>query len=136
MGRYVAKQTIKLLISSGFVVAKSRVLLLGLTYKEDVADVRNTRSTDIIDELKSFSVHHLDVVDPVASKRDSLALYGFEPLDEPQGVYDAIIVAVAHSQVRELGQDFFDKHLVKNGVLMDIHSLYKNKLSGFVAWRL
>ena len=136
MGRYVAKQAVKLLISGGVVIGEARVLLMGLTYKEDVADVRNTRSVDIIDELRSFSVRHLDVVDPVASRLDAERLYGLRPEAEVSGRYDAVIVAVAHRQFRELGQEFFDEHLEAGGVLVDVHSLYKDKVSGFKTWRL
>ena len=135
MGRYVAKQTVKRLLSKGWGSANMRVLIMGLTYKEDVQDVRNTRAVDILDELRSFGIGCIDVMDPVASKRDSMALYGFEPKDEAEGTYDAIIVATAHGVFRSLGQDFFNQHLRPGGVLSDIYGVFRN-VKGFDSWRL
>ncbi len=135
MGRYVAKQTVKRLLNAGGDVSRMRILVMGLTYKEDVQDVRNTRSVDIINELRSFGINEVDIVDPVASKTDAMALYGIEPHDEANGLYDAIIVAVSHAQFRTLGQEFFDAHLRKGGVLSDVYSLFRS-VSGFNSWRL
>lgn len=135
MGRYVAKQTLKRLLADGADVRKLRILVLGLTYKANVADVRNARSVDIINELRSFGVERIDVVDPVASKADSLMLYGFEPQDEPHGVYDSIIVAVAHDRFRGLGDVFLRSHLRGGGVLTDVYGLF-GRVEGYNAWRL
>lgn len=135
MGYYVAKQTIKRLLDAGGDVSRMRILVMGLTYKEDVQDVRNTRSVDIINELRSFGIREVDIVDPVASKTDAKALYGIEPHDEPDGIYDAIVVAVSHAQFRTLGQAFFDAHLRKGGVLTDVYGLF-HSVNGFNSWRL
>ena len=135
MGRYVAKQTLKRLLTGGADVRKLRVLVMGMTYKANVADVRNTRAVDIIDELRSFGVGRVDVVDPVASKADSLALYGLEPQDEPHGVYDSIIVAVAHDRFRGLGAGFLRSHLRAGGVLTDVYGLF-GRVDGYNSWRL
>ncbi len=136
MGRYVAKQTIKMLIGNDVTIKEARILVMGLTYKENVSDVRNTRTVDIIDELRSFSVGKIDVVDPVASERDSLKLYGHAAQKEAEGVYDAIIVAVAHEEFRNLGQEFFNEHLQRKGVLVDIHGLYRKSVKDFCTFRL
>ncbi len=136
MGRYVASETVKRMLTGlSSDPTKARVLIMGLTYKEDVQDVRNTRSIDILSELKNFGISHIDVMDPVASKRDAEALYGFAPKDEPDGVYDAIVVATSHNCFKSLGQDFFDNHLRKGGVLTDIYGIFRN-IEGFKSWRL
>ncbi len=136
MGRYVAKQTVKMIAANGFDVKHARVLLMGVTYKENVTDVRNSRSIDIIDELRSFSVESIDVWDPVASAAECERNYGFVPLSIPEGKYEAIIVAVAHDAFRLLERDFFDAHLTENGILSDVHGLFRHKCDGICAWRL
>lgn len=135
MGLYVAQQTVKRILKNSRDMGGVRVMVMGLTYKENVADVRNTRTIDIVEELRSFEIKDIDVVDPVASKRDSEALYGFVPLDEPRGVYDAIIVAVTHREFLGLTQEFFDAHLIKGGVLTDVYGKFKD-ITGFNNWRL
>ena len=74
-------------------------------------------------------------MDPIASKRDAMALYGFEPMDAPNGVYDAVIVSTAHSCFRSLGQPFFNSHLRRGGVLTDVYCLFRH-VTGFDSWRL
>ena len=135
MGCYVAKETIKRLLDGGGDLSRMRILVMGLTYKENVPDVRNTRSVDIVNELRSFGIGEIDVVDPVASKTDAKTLYGIEPHDEAVGIYDAIVVAVSHTQFRTLGQEFFDAHLRKGGVLTDVYSLFRS-VNGFNIWSL
>ena len=135
MGCYVAKETIKRLLDGGGDLSRMRILVMGLTYKENVPDVRNTRSVDIVNELRSFGIGEIDVVDPVASKTDAKTSYGIEPHDEAAGIYDAIVVAVSHTQFRTLGQEFFDAHLRKGGVLTDVYSLFRS-VNGFNIWSL
>lgn len=135
IGCYVAKETIKRLLDGGGDLSRMRILVMGLTYKENVPDVRNTRSVDIVNELRSFGIGEIDVVDPVASKTDAKTLYGIEPHDEAAGIYDAIVVAVSHTQFRTLGQEFFDAHLRKGGVLTDVYSLFRS-VNGFNIWSL
>ncbi len=135
MGCYVAQETIKRLLDGGGDLSRMRILVMGLTYKEDVPDVRNTRSVDIVNELRSFGIGEIDIVDPVASKTDAKALYSIEPHDEAVGIYDAIVVAVSHAQFRTLGQEFFDAHLRKGSVLTDVYDLFRS-VNGFNIWSL
>ena len=103
MGHYVAHETIKLMIKRGMPIAGARTLVLGLTFKENCPDLRNTRVVDIVAELRSFGVR-VDVHDPWIDSAEAEHEYGIRPVTEPEaGVYDAIIVAVAHRQFRELG---------------------------------
>ncbi|WNK21619.1 Vi polysaccharide biosynthesis UDP-N-acetylglucosamine C-6 dehydrogenase TviB [Halomonas piscis] len=103
MGAYVASQLIKQMIKERIHVEGARVLVMGLTFKENCPDLRNTRVVDIIAELADYNVA-VDVFDPQVNKGEAEAEYGIRPVAEPQpGAYDAIVLAVAHREFRELG---------------------------------
>jgi UDP-N-acetyl-D-galactosamine dehydrogenase len=103
MGKYVAERVVKMLISAGKQVRNARVAVLGLTFKEDVPDLRNTRVIDIIAELADYGVQAA-VHDPMASPDEARRYYGLElqPLEALRGV-DAVVLAVLHRSYRELG---------------------------------
>ncbi|MEQ6917342.1 Vi polysaccharide biosynthesis UDP-N-acetylglucosamine C-6 dehydrogenase TviB [Halomonas aquatica] len=103
MGAYVAGQLVKQMIKRRIHVEGARVLVMGLTFKENCPDLRNTRVVDIIDELADYNVA-VDVYDPQVNKAEAEQAYGLRPIDHPRaGVYDAIILAVAHREFHELG---------------------------------
>ena len=105
MGAYVAGQVLKIMNQSHLRVCDSRVLVMGLTFKENCPDLRNTRVIDIISELQSYNVN-VDVYDPWVDIFEAEREYGLKPVEEPkQGSYDAIVLAVAHEQFRELGAE-------------------------------
>ena len=105
MGAYVAGQVFKVMNQSRLPVCDSRVLVMGLTFKENCPDIRNTRVIDIISELKSYNAN-VDVYDPWVDSVEAEHEYGLKPVEKPeQGVYDAIVLAVAHEQFRELGAE-------------------------------
>jgi UDP-N-acetyl-D-galactosamine dehydrogenase len=109
MGPYVAKQTIKLMIKKGIAVNNSNVLVLGITFKEDCPDIRNSRAIDIINELKSFSVN-VDVFDPWASADEVKNEYGIDLIckkEDVTTVYDAVILAVSHKEFLKIDLDDF-----------------------------
>lgn len=102
MGAYVAQQVIKAMIRKEVPCIQSRILVMGLTFKENCPDLRNTRVVDIIRELQDFNLT-VEVHDPWANPEEALAEYGLSLLLEPvAGQYDAIILAVAHRQFRTL----------------------------------
>ncbi|MEA1049003.1 Vi polysaccharide biosynthesis UDP-N-acetylglucosamine C-6 dehydrogenase TviB [Lamprobacter modestohalophilus] len=104
MGAYVVGQLIKAMTRRRIPIGDSRLLVLGLTFKENCPDLRNTRVVDIIDELKDYQCQ-VDVHDPWASAEEARDEYGIELTAQPaQGAYDAVIVAVAHDQFKALGQ--------------------------------
>lgn len=120
MGTYVASQLIKALARAGAPVHGSRVLVLGLTFKEDTPDLRNTRVIDVIRELEAYGVE-IDVHDPWADPQESLSLYGITMVDEPtQETYDAILIAVRHRQFREAGQTIREYGKTSGCVLYDL----------------
>ncbi|WP_148255201.1 Vi polysaccharide biosynthesis UDP-N-acetylglucosamine C-6 dehydrogenase TviB [Aidingimonas lacisalsi] len=103
MGAYVAGQLVKQMIKQRIHAQGARVLVLGLTFKENCPDLRNTRVIDIIRELADFDVT-VDVYDPHASVDDAVSQYGIRPVDYPQpAAYDAVILAVAHREFSDLG---------------------------------
>lgn len=105
MGAYIADEVIKLLIRKHISVADARVLVLGLTFKENCPDLRNTRVVDILAQFRSYDVR-ADVWDPWADPRHALREYGLELLQSPErSAYDAIVLAVAHREFAELGAD-------------------------------
>ena len=106
MGGYIAKQTVKRILAADKHLSQSRVLVLGFTFKENVSDVRNTKVADIVRELQSYRVN-VDVVDPHADPQEVKHEYQISLTDQPSGKYDAIIVAVAHHEYREMKESDF-----------------------------
>src|SRR5271154_1974441 len=103
MGPYVASQVIKAMVKKRIHVVGARVLILGLAFKENCPDLRNTRIVDFVRELKDFGVN-VDVSDPWVVPEDAKREYGIELVARPeQNAYDAIIIAVAHDDYRKLG---------------------------------
>lgn len=103
MGAYVAQRVIKLMAHKRLCIADARILVLGLTFKENCPDVRNTRVVDIVNELQSYQAQ-VEVYDPWVNAAEAQHEYGITPIAVPTpGSYDAIIVAVAHHQFKTLG---------------------------------
>ena len=103
MGAYVVTQLVKAMTQRRIHVQGARVLVMGLSFKENCPDLRNTRVVDIVKELAEYHVH-ADVYDPWASPAQAQHEYGITPIQQPeQHAYDAIIIAVAHQQFRDMG---------------------------------
>jgi UDP-N-acetyl-D-galactosamine dehydrogenase len=103
MGGYIADQVVRLMARQGINPVGARVLVLGLSFKENCPDLRNTRVMDIVDELKKFNAR-VDVHDPWADAAEAEHEYGLQIVARPEaGAYDAIVVAVGHHQFIELG---------------------------------
>lgn len=143
MGAYVANAAVKKMIEAGQAPKKSKVVILGLTFKENCPDTRNSKVNDIIKQLNTYEINPI-VVDPWASERDAMREYGVT-LTKFEDVKDAdcVIVAVAHKEFKALGLDDIKK-LYKSSsdeekVLLDVKGLYKVddlKKSGMKYWRL
>ncbi len=103
MGRYVASQLVKAMIRQQRSVENARILILGLTFKENCPDLRNTRVIDVIEELQAFTLN-VEVYDPWADSAEAEQEYGIKLLPQPEsGAYDAIVLAVAHREFQTLG---------------------------------
>ena len=128
MGAYIARKTVQMMIKKGKDVARSRVLVMGATFKENVEDIRNSKVADVIQELKNFSVN-VDIVDPHASSDELHHEYGFRltPPDKVRTDYDAVIVAVSHQPYLAMDEAYFQSIMADNAVLVDIKGLYRTR---------
>ncbi|MBK8363558.1 MAG: nucleotide sugar dehydrogenase [Bacteroidetes bacterium] len=135
MGFYVAKQTVKKIIALGKDVSKSKVLVLGATFKENVEDIRNSKVADVVKELISYGVT-VEVSDPRANSSELKLEYGFELTKNIGNDYDAVIIAVNHSEYKNFDETWFSKVLGKDGLIIDIKGIYKGKFSKTHYWSL
>ncbi|MCX5589875.1 Vi polysaccharide biosynthesis UDP-N-acetylglucosamine C-6 dehydrogenase TviB [Alcaligenes endophyticus] len=127
MGAYVASQLVKAMTKKRIQVQGARVLMLGLTFKENCPDLRNTRVIDIIQELKQYDVQ-VDVYDPWVDAEAAQREYGITPVQEPaQSTYDGIVIAVAHSEFAALGADGVRKLGRDEHVLYDLKYVFASK---------
>jgi UDP-N-acetyl-D-galactosamine dehydrogenase len=139
MGKFIAEQTIKQLIANGDQIKGAKVNVLGLTFKENCSDIRNSKVIDIVNELKEYGLD-VQVADPLASRDDawnghSLKLCEFDDLPKAQ----AIIVAVAHEDYINLQPDKIRSVIVDHGVIIDVKGAMNSALligMGFNIWRL
>jgi len=129
MGRYIASQVIKLMLKKRIHVAGSRVLIMGLTFKENCPDLRNTAVVNIIKELESYGAE-TDVFDPWADKREALQLYGVNMVDRFNShQYDAIVFAVAHHDFLQLTADEIHSVCREQSVIYDVKNVLKEGLA-------
>ena len=139
MGKFIAEQTIKHMIRGGSYIKGAKVNVLGLTFKENCGDLRNSKVIDIINELKSYGVE-VFVTDPQAKSDEAVHEYGVPllPWDElPRA--DAIVAAVAHKEFAGLSLEDFGKKLVKGGAFIDVKAAFDAKAivaAGYQLWRL
>ncbi len=129
MGSYVANEVSKLMTKKRIQIAEANILIMGLTFKEDCPDHRNTRVVDLVKEFKSFSCN-VDVYDPWVNKNQVNKEYKIKPIDEPiKGKYDAIVIAVAHNEFKSLTESQIRAYGKDNHILYDIKYLLKKNES-------
>lgn len=135
MGKYIAKEIIRSLLQ----MQKSnyKVNVLGLTFKENVSDIRNSKVVDLIEELNSFGVA-VDVFDPMADPEEVEREYGFKLKKlEDIGTADCVVLAVPHKNFLDRGESFMSNYLSKDGCLFDLKGIYrKSKISQKKYWSL
>ncbi len=120
MGAYVVSQLVKAMLKRRITVEGARVLVMGLTFKENCPDLRNTRIVDIVKELGEYNIQ-ADVYDPWVDVAEAQHEYGLTPIDAPkQGAYDAVIVGVAHEQFKAMGADAIRALGKKEHVIYDL----------------
>lgn len=139
MGKFIAEQTIKQMIAAGSYVKGARVNILGLTFKENCADLRNSKVIDVIQELRSYGVE-IAVHDPFADPEEALHEYGVRLLEwDDLTRADAIVAAVAHRQLLCLQVEDFQKKLIKGGSFIDVKASFNARNfedAGIKVWRL
>ena len=125
MGSYVADQVSKLMTKKRIHIVDANVLIMGLTFKENCPDLRNTRVVDLVEEFESFNCN-VDIYDPWVNKDEVVYEYNIRPIDAPiEGKYDAILLAVAHDEFKELSLDQIKSFGKDSHVLYDIKYLLK-----------
>ena len=129
MGEYVVSQLIKKMLKKRIHVEGSNVLVMGLTFKENCPDLRNTKVVDIVSELKEYNIN-VDISDPWCSNEDAKHEYGLSLVENIQdNHYDAIILAVGHNQFKELGAEVIRSYGKHKHVLYDLKYLLKQSES-------
>jgi UDP-N-acetyl-D-glucosamine/UDP-N-acetyl-D-galactosamine dehydrogenase len=125
MGRHVVDRVIKLMAKARKPIADANVLILGLAFKENCPDIRNTRVIDLVNEFRTYHTR-VDVHDPWVPHEDAQAEYGLQLVDTAprSGYYDAIVLAVAHDQFRELGVDGIRRFGKPDAVLFDVKHVF------------
>lgn len=135
MGAYVANKTVHLMVNARKEISKTRVLVMGATFKENVEDIRNSKVVDVIRELESFHVT-VDTIDPHASGVEFEHEYKLKLQASATGKYDAIIVAVNHHEYKNLSESYFETIAAENAVFIDLKGIYSNKINNLTYWSL
>jgi UDP-N-acetyl-D-glucosamine/UDP-N-acetyl-D-galactosamine dehydrogenase len=130
MSKHLATELVKGIIKTGINVLNSRGLIMGITFKENVSDIRNSKVADVVEELKSYGIK-VDVVDPLADADEVKHEYGIDLSKEPTGKYDAVILAVSHKNYASLSVDFFKEILKEKGLFFDVKGVFRKKADKF-----
>ena len=129
MGEYVVSRLIKLMLKNRLHVRESNILIMGLTFKENCPDLRNTRVVDIISELQTYGVN-IHVYDPWVDAEEAQAEYGIKPITTPEeGKYDAILLAVAHEQFKTMDIKQLRALGKSDAVIYDLKYLFPAELT-------
>lgn len=123
MGSYIASRVIKLMINKGIDVSRAKVLMMGLTFKENCPDLRNTRVVDIIHELNEYGIE-VDVYDPWVKKEEAESEYGVKIIAEPETQeYDGVVLAVAHNQFVAMSKEEIGALCKEKHIIFDVKSI-------------
>ncbi len=136
MPAFIAKKLVQMLIQRGKNPQSAKVLVMGFTFKENVADIRNSKVADLVRELMDFSIH-VHITDPLASPNEVAHEYRLTLIDNISNGYDAVIVAVNHNEYKSLTMDYFKSILNECSILVDLKGLYQPPTdNGMIYWRL
>ncbi|MEO6165996.1 MAG: nucleotide sugar dehydrogenase [Chitinophagales bacterium] len=135
MGPYIARRTVQMLTQLGKDPGKSKVLVMGATFKENITDLRNSKVVDLVNELKAFSLQ-VEVTDPHASGDEVLKQYGFSLVKNIAADYDAVILAVNHREFSKLEETYFLSITKPNALFMDVKGVFRKKITKMTYWSL
>jgi UDP-N-acetyl-D-galactosamine dehydrogenase len=138
MPGHIAKRLAQKLIKRGKSPQESRVLVMGVTFKENVSDIRNSKVADLVRELMQYSIN-VHMVDPYASPNEFAHEYGLTLMDQPSKGYDAVIVAVNHKEYEQYDLSYFKSLMNNDPILLDLKGVYQPavvKKNGLAYWRL
>jgi len=128
MGQFVAQETVKRMLKKDIAVKNANVLVLGITFKENCPDIRNSRAIDVVRELQDYQMN-VDVYDPWASKEEVKEEYGLDLLSDIKDSnvkYDAVLAVVAHKEFKDLD---IDKYTNDNALIYDVKAIYPKEKS-------
>jgi UDP-N-acetyl-D-galactosamine dehydrogenase len=135
MSYHVVRKTVQLISQQKKDITESKVLIMGVTFKANVSDVRNTKVVPMVEELERFNID-VDVVDEWADEQALSEGYGLQLTAEPKGKYDAIIVAVDHDDYKKLNEADFKAMSSENGILIDVKGIYRHRIEDLIYWSL
>ena len=135
MAQWISRNVVQLLLAAGKDVAQSRILVLGATFKENVADIRNSKVADLVSALKGYQLG-VDVVDPHANPAEVAHEYGFELTSKIGSNYDGVILAVTHDEYVNREEAWFADFSAADGIFVDIKGVYRNKIRNMTYWSL
>jgi UDP-N-acetyl-D-galactosamine dehydrogenase len=132
MAKYVARKVITHVVRNS---NEPKVLVKGVTFKENVSDIRNSKIVDTVKELLAFNIH-VDVEDPYAELDEVQEEYGLQLTRKAQNGYDAVIITVPHQEYRDLDDSYFASITHPHGLVADLKGIYKNKITSRKYWSL
>lgn len=137
MPGFIAKRLVQMLIQHGKNPRQTKVLVMGITFKENVSDIRNSKVVDLVRELMDYSIN-VHVNDPYASPNEVAHEYKLTLVDQISNDYDAVVVAVAHDEYRELDTNYFRSIMRDQPILIDLKAIYEKPVgeNGLTIWRL
>jgi UDP-N-acetyl-D-galactosamine dehydrogenase len=135
MGKYIADKIIQHLIVAVDVVKQAKVLIMGATFKENVADIRNAKIADVVTALQQLQIQ-VHVTDPRASHEALLKEYGFGLIDQIQNNYDIVVIAVAHNEYKALDDAYFANITLPHALIVDLKGIYANQIFSRKYWTL
>lgn len=134
MGLYIAKKIVDRFEKQEIELQKAKVLVLGITFKENVQDIRNSKVVSLIRELQSYGIQ-VDATDPKANPEETLHEYGFPLTQNPSNDYNAIVLAVPHKDYLGQNEDYF-LQFGANALFVDIKGVYRNQIKKLYYWSL
>jgi UDP-N-acetyl-D-galactosamine dehydrogenase len=135
MASYIAKRATQMMIRAGKNPSQARVLVMGITFKENVSDIRNSKIVDLVRDLAGYSVN-IDIVDPYASNEEFTHEYGLSLTNQIGNNYDCVIVAVNHHAYCHLDEAYFEQITNPNAILIDVKGIYNKKITRLTYWTL
>lgn len=133
MGNYLAKKILQHVIATTDNVKNSKVLVMGITFKENVSDIRNSKVIDVIQTLKSYHLQ-IDVHDPVCDRETLNKSYGIELKDNLENDYDAVIISIPHKDYVQLDEDYFKSITKPTALIADLKGIYRGTIKSRAYW--
>ncbi|MCB0677383.1 MAG: nucleotide sugar dehydrogenase, partial [Saprospiraceae bacterium] len=135
MPAFIAKRLVQMLIQRGKGPQNTKVLVMGVTFKENVSDIRNSKVVDLVRELMGYSVN-VHLTDPHASPNEVAHEYKLTLVDQISNDYDAVVIAVNHDEYKQYDAGYFQSITKSDPILMDLKGIYQEKPNGLTYWRL